>query len=138
MNREIKFRAYIFEEKRHYKQICHTDDYLYRLVDIVSSDGVNNTIKIHFDLPFMQNWITNVKGEKTKFVLEQFTGEYDKNGKEIYENDIVNSNYFKNGKVVFWRSGWHFNTGKDCHHSFNTSKHSFEIIGNIHENPELL
>lgn len=76
--------------------------------------------------------------EVVKETIGQFTGLKDKNGVEIFEGDIVNSNYFKNASVVFWRYGWYFNTGKDNHHSFNTASHSFEIIGNIHENPELL
>jgi len=85
--------------------------------------------------PEHDNWqLCPVDGD----TIGQFTGLTDKNGKDIYEGDIINSNYFKKGIVVFWRSGWHLNTGKDCHHSFNTSIHSFEVIGNIHENSEIL
>lgn len=68
----------------------------------------------------------------------QFIGLKDKNSQDIYKGDVLNSNYFKNSQVVFWRSGWHLRVGKDTYYSFNTSMHSFEIIGNIHTNPELL
>jgi hypothetical protein len=102
-----------------------------------SVNGIVKKVYYLHEIPFMHDKC-DVWNMLPLFYVRQFTGLKDKNGVDIYEGDIINSNYFKNGKVVFWRYGWHFNTGKDCHHSFNTSSHSFEVIGNIYETPELL
>ena len=76
--------------------------------------------------------------------IGQFTGLTDKNGKKIFEGDIVR---LCNGTYpikVFWDClGWKFLcNGKLVEGAFDCDiKHDIEIcevIGNIHDNPELL
>ncbi len=77
-------------------------------------------------------------------LLEQFTGLHDKNGKEIYEGDIVEypTDYFTMSKQGVIYSEGHFIPLVRVEHGYNAidnyCANDFEIIGNIHENPELL
>lgn len=64
--------------------------------------------------------------------LMQYTGLKDKNGKEIYEGDIVNHKYYSTPIVITFKNGC-FESG-----DVNITDKSLEIIGNIYENPELL
>ena len=71
---------------------------------------------------------------KQFFQLEQFTGLHDKNGKEIYKEDILKDKYGNIGTAHWYGSGFEFiNTS-----GMMESGSEWEVIGNIHENPELL
>lgn len=83
--------------------------------------------------------------EKT---VGQFTGLYDKNGKEIYEGDIIKTLHpFKNrkhiGEVIFEEYEFNIKGFSFSHYDYPSEAFSegtkyMEVIGNIHENPELL
>ena len=88
----------------------------------------------YFDSNTMESESFRTKIEDV--ILMQYTGLKDKNGKEIYESDIIDTDY--GTSIVFFEDGrfrYEFSLDiDDLHYVANECK----IIGNIHENPELL
>lgn len=69
-------------------------------------------------------------------ILMQSTGLRDKNGKLIYENDIVlNKTNNKKMLVEWFRFAYRFDR---VWHMCELNSDDIKIIGNIYENPELL
>lgn len=81
--------------------------------------------------------------ENGSCILEQFIGLYDRNKKEVYEGDILQSLNYKNepGEKFVIESKMYNNCGC-CSNVYgwniDDSTDECEVIGNIYENPELL
>jgi hypothetical protein len=111
--RPIKFRAWTLEKKMEY-----------------------NAIPINSEKIVGDNGPYGVPSQPAKVM--QFTGLKDKNGKEIYEGDIVKG--VINKKQDTWVIDmsdlyWH-ESPKGL--SFKNKWVQFGVIGNIYENPELM
>lgn len=131
MNREIKFKAWNGDRMLYFEN----GDFFLKpngKIEVPSSTGHEFYER---DYPVMQ-----------------FTGLKDKEGNEIYEGDVVKRQYGvgikgvvqygsflvtkDNWGVEHWATGWHLNYEDGSGSTPITNEYT--IIGNIHENPELL
>lgn len=107
--------------------------------------------EIRFDLDgsvsvvlFKGNYL-DVSGPREKIIFMQSTGLKDKNGKEIFEKDILDYNGRK--VIVKWSGSYACFIYEFVDELKNRtaewqplylSYYKFEIVGNIYENPEML
>jgi uncharacterized phage protein (TIGR01671 family) len=75
-------------------------------------------------------------------ILMQYTGLKDKNGKEIWEGDVVRVKWGGIGDVVFEDGGF-VSRGESGRVKYpvcesDVAARELEVIGNIYENPELV
>ena len=135
--REIKFRVLIDRE------MYYQDKYEAYGDNLSSIDICKETITI----TSFYNYEDVYRFENEEVKLMQYTGVKDKNGKEIYEGDIVlikldeTSTWYKT--VVGFKKGAFIANLIDkedyvyiFHHGFTDD--DFEIIGNVYENKNLL
>ena len=86
------------------------------------------------------NFVSNINTsfEQPDIIWMQFTWLFDKNGKEIYEGDIVKVYDNDIAKIVFEKCIIVWKTKSHDYMLCNMEWSDFEIIWNIYENPELL
>lgn len=138
MNRKIKFRTYDKERK----------EYLSAGKILISIEPGQRPAFGKQYLDVLQDPDKYVN----RFVIEQFTGMLDKDGREIYEGDIilVRGTY---SRVVLWdkvgialmpceyyhdKTFWVMNLQHPGEDWWKLFADEIEIIGNVHNNPELL
>ena len=159
MKRNLKFRIWDKQSKRfvqndagtHCISNWHIDAFTGEVVDFTASIGKFGFSKSKSPSYYVDG--TKVVKE-CPYVVEQFTGLLDKNGKEIFEGDIVrifnNRRMLTNGQkdenaihLVEWENlGFKFSlkNGRYAEGCGYISIHpiEYEIIGNILKNPDLL
>lgn len=122
MNRVIKFRAWDSKSKKWWS---HEETLSLLLLQGRVIDKIANDEK-------------NLLG---RYTIEQFTGLLDKNGKEIYEGDIIKSEFSRPLKVSWSEANARYIARDVKQYQMNVDDHlsvASEVIGNIHKNPELL
>lgn len=133
MKREIKFRAWDKKEKRMWWNVQNAYDTLgTHCCPDKEGERCENGDLYESSFGDLLN--------KDFYVVMQFTGLKDKNGKEIYEGDILR-----------WRLGTHLvewiSIGDGADFSgwimpgqagYQEDTSVVEVIGNVHENPDLL
>ena len=142
MNREIKFRGKMIPEN---EWIFGT---ILRIPSPPVCFGKSETDKYYIQFPdprYMPDWnmpYKMVQGEVNPDTIGQYTGLHDKNGKEIYEGDIVKIKYRDEdiGKVIYEHNGFSIDvTNMNKNYGRVSFVNNFmEVIGNIYDNPELL
>lgn len=155
--REIKFKIWDRQANRWAENDCslhccsnwQIDPFTGQLTDFVSALDSDEVTRYNADPSPDYYWKDGQIVNEPRYVLVQYTGLNDKNGVEIYEGDIVtrlaNVNYI--APIVFSptlaafvldTSGRHLIDDKYGDYLPLHRQYSYEVIGNIFENPELL
>ena len=120
MNREIKFKAWNDKMK-----VMGEGFSLYEYVE----GSIKNKEMMEEGSPFFP----------IETIFLQFTGLKDKNGKEIYDGDIVTfENFIKKFEIVFLKGCYFLNNDSSSFRINTCNQTRMEVIGNKFENTELL
>ena len=129
--RDIKFRAWNKNTKK-----------MYKIGQITFEKGIWNY------QPDDREYIGMSIPYQPSFILMQYTGLKDKNGKEIYEGDIVKIKHeYDNTEYIceiiyldgaFRTKKFIFGSYYDCLYYWYADDCEIEVVGNIYDNPELL
>ena len=133
MSREIKYRAWLKEEKK--------------MVNVETMDFTDKSMQ-HLEKNEIIDAYLLRRVVFEDVEIMQYTGLKDKNEKEIYEGDILKYNFPYDGRlkhislVKFVETEASFGLkdiyGNEIPLYRIAANNYFEIIGNIYENPELL
>lgn len=145
--RQIKFRAKgLIDDNWHYGSYVYTDDNKNNPFASGSFKENHHIIQYHPGDWNLGGWEPIDINPNT---LGQFTSLKDKNGKEIYEGDVIAFNWRSSDgvditdllEVRFVRGVFAFLWDGDIDHEANIVSPTHEwatVVGNIHDNPDLI
>ncbi|EAE3718767.1 TPA: YopX family protein [Listeria monocytogenes] len=128
--RDIEYRAFVKETKK----MLPVTDLCFNETEAAGVSGCGNA-----NCTLCVEWYSF-----DDVVLMQYTGLKDKNGKKIFEGDIVNCKFFDRmvsdiaGVINFIDCVWAVSDFKNKRLYQLIDVDNIEIIGNIHENSEIL
>jgi uncharacterized phage protein (TIGR01671 family) len=132
MNRQLKFRVW---DKQNKNWDAELNEGTYGW----DTEGITLNQFIEYITCARQDPYPN---QEKRFIIQQFTGLKDKDGKEIYEGDIVENDLItsKSIQIVQWDDGHGcFKLSCDSHLEMLTNTNiTLKIIGNIFETPDLI
>lgn len=151
--REIKFRAWDNLEKKMYEDVCPVNYDRKAFPKMLIWGNGMNYLGTYGNQITMETFI-----QIGDFEIMQFTGLLDKEGKEIYEGDVLELKApgvgfiyevrFELGKFVCYHVGKNESIGRwgdlrrwgDLHRAFDPdfSEFTFVVIGDVFTTPELL
>ncbi len=128
MKRELKFKAWDTTKKMFVPQ-----------GEIIFSDYGDSNIEVNPNcLEYIGDACHNGEPQRSRFIIVQFTGLTDNEGKEVYEGDIVEIDWFhvndKTYETISYDSSFGYYKYGNAPLCELTDRHTFKVIGNIYEN----
>jgi len=131
----IKFRGVPLDDYSHDANVDFDGTFIYGNYEKVGDDVLISSGKFDLEGVFVPDLFAKVDPK----TVGQFTDLKDINGKDIYEGDLVRlaDDLDNPYKVIFDKAKFEFSGSRFCY-DFGEAFMDYEVIGNVHTNPELL